>query len=146
MAALTGPRDTKARGDVDSGRLDQFGVADATTIYQGAICCLNAAGEVVPGTVSTSLTALGRADNSHPLSTSADQFLVGTRVGMFAYDSGTAGDAITKADRGKVCYIIDDQTVGLTDGGATRSKAGRVYDVDAEGVWVDFVYPMEVGA
>ena len=31
-----------------------------------------------------------------------------------------------------------DQTVAKTNGGNTRSRAGKVFDVDADGVWVDF--------
>ena len=50
----------------------------------------------------------------------------------------TAADAITLADIGKDCFIVDDQTVAKTDGAGTRSRAGRVFDVDADGVWVDF--------
>jgi hypothetical protein len=43
---------------------------------------------------------------------------------------------------GKPCYMVDDQTVAKTDGttggAATRSPAGWVRDVDADGVWVEF--------
>ena len=39
---------------------------------------------------------------------------------------------------GSDCYIVDDQTVAKTNGGATRCVAGKVWDVDAEGVWVEF--------
>ncbi len=146
MAALTGTRDTRARGAFDAGRMDEFGVANGVQCFQGSICVLNSSGEVQPGTAALGLTALGVAQLPNPLSTAANEFAVETRVGTYQFDSGTAGDTITKADRGKVCWIIDDQTVGLTDGGGTRSAAGRIYDVDPLGVWVDFVYPLAVGA
>jgi hypothetical protein len=42
------------------------------------------------------------------------------------------------ADVGKQCYLVDDQTVAKTDGTNTRSPAGFVRDVDADGVWVEF--------
>ena len=41
-------------------------------------------------------------------------------------------------DIGSDCYIVDDQTVAKTSGTNTRSVAGKVFDVDADGVWVDF--------
>ena len=54
------------------------------------------------------------------------------------FGNSTSTDAITLADVGSDCYIVDDQTVAKTNGSGTRSRAGRVFDVDSEGVWVDF--------
>ena len=34
------------------------------------------------------------------------------------------------------CYVVDDETVAKTNGTNTRSRAGVVVDVDAQGVWV----------
>lgn len=42
----------------------------------------------------------------------------------------------TAADIGSDCYIVDDQTVAKTNGTNTRSVAGKIMDVDAQGVWV----------
>ena len=61
---------------------------------------------------------------------------VSVRPSQFANSAAT--DAITLADIGKDCFIVDDQTVAKTDGSGTRSRAGRVFDVDADGVWVEF--------
>jgi hypothetical protein len=38
---------------------------------------------------------------------------------------------------GNDCYIVDDQTVAKTNGTATRSIAGKIRAVDAQGVWVE---------
>ena len=46
------------------------------------------------------------------------------------------GDAITAAQIGSACYIVDDQTVAKTSDNGSRSRAGQVIDVDAQGVWV----------
>ena len=46
-----------------------------------------------------------------------------------------AADLVTHAERGKSCYIAVDQTVAKTNGGATRSVAGKVLGVEADGVW-----------
>ncbi len=58
--------------------------------------------------------------------------------GIFAYENSSAADEITKADIGKDCYIVDDQSVAKTDGTGTRSVAGKVFDVNSHGVWVKF--------
>ncbi len=52
--------------------------------------------------------------------------------------NSAAGDAITAADIGKLCFLADNQTVAKTIGGGARAIAGKVIDVDADGVWVDF--------
>lgn len=60
--------------------------------------------------------------------------------GAFLMKNGGGGDVLARADVGKPCYVIDDQTVGKTNPNATRCVAGAVIDVVAEGVWVD-VHP-----
>ncbi|CUH67985.1 hypothetical protein TG4357_03322 [Thalassovita gelatinovora] len=52
--------------------------------------------------------------------------------------NSAAADEITIADIGNKAYAVDDQTVAKTDGTATRSPAGIIDDVDANGVWVRF--------
>ena len=54
-----------------------------------------------------------------------------------AYTQTTVADLITTADIGADCYVVDDQTVAKTNGGGQRSVAGKIFDVDAQGVWVD---------
>lgn len=46
-------------------------------------------------------------------------------------------DAITIADVGRPCFVVDDETVALTSAGGTRPRAGIVHEVNGEGVWVD---------
>ena len=36
----------------------------------------------------------------------------------------------------ETAYIVDNQTVAKTDNSAARKKAGKIIDVDANGVWV----------
>ena len=57
--------------------------------------------------------------------------------GIYRFANSTATDAITTADIGNDCYMVDDQTVAKTNGSSTRSVAGKVFDVDSQGVWVD---------
>ncbi len=46
------------------------------------------------------------------------------RLGVGSCLMGSAGDALTQADVGQNVYLIDNQTVGKTNGGGTRPVAG----------------------
>jgi hypothetical protein len=132
MAALTAARNTTRIGDTNQISYFKAPIAAATKIFQGAIVCANASGLAVPGSTSTTLKAMGVAEKTYDNSSGgASAFPVEARAGVFWFNSGTAGDAITQANLGATVYIIDDNTVGLTNGGATRSVAGVVVDVDS---------------
>ena len=135
MAALTQDRNTLRR----DGTLIEPPVAAATRIFTGAIVAINAAGLAVPGATSATLkgagSALTFADNTLGAA-GAIRVRVDKRPARFA--NSAAAEAITLADIGADCFIVDDQTVAKTNGTNTRSRAGKVFDVDADGVWVDF--------
>ena len=137
MVALTADRLTDRKGG-QRENLRSFPVAAATQIYKGSLVALNASDELVPGAVSTTLTAVGVAlQNVDNTGGAAGDLRCEVSTAPAGYDSGTAGDAIDGDDIGATVYIIDDQTVGLTDGGATRSVAGTVFDIgDAGEVFV----------
>lgn len=132
--ALTKDRDTKRRDGV------QFShpIAAATVIFAGALVALNAAGDAVPGSTSTTLKAVGVAqetvDNS---SGAAGAVRVEVRRGLFRFGNSAAADAITRAEIGSNAYIVDDETVAKTSGTSTRSIAGVIRDVDSAGVWIE---------
>lgn len=134
MAALAADRSTPALLD-DSLSL---GVAAATTIYGGAIVARNAAGFATQGATATGLVGVGRAEERVVNAGSAGDVAIRVRPGTYRYGNSASGDAITIADIGAPCWIVDDQTVAKTDGGGTRSIAGYVAGVDAQGVWVRF--------
>lgn len=130
MAALSAPRNTPLRvGDVCA-----FAVAASTTIHQGALVVLDA-GYAKPGLTKTGLIAVGRAESS-ATAVSAGDAQVEARRGVFKFANSSAGDLIAQADVGADCFIVDDQTVAKTNGTNTRSRAGKVAAVDADGVWV----------
>jgi hypothetical protein len=133
MAALSADRNTVRR----SGDRFSRPVEAGAKIYAGALVCLNAAGNAVPGSVSTTLVAQGRAnaqvDNTGG---AAGALTVEVLPGIYRWDNSAAGDAIAQANIGANAYIVDDHTVALTSGGNTRSVAGQIVDVDANGVWV----------
>ena len=133
--ALSGDRNTPRK----EGDIRQFDVAAATKIYAGALVCLNAAGDAVPGSTATTLTAVGRADQHVDNSGgAAGDLTVDVRRGVFRFGNSAGADEIGAEDIGSTAYVVDDETVALTDGTSTRSVAGTIYDVDAQGVWVEF--------
>jgi hypothetical protein len=103
-------------------------------IFGGAIVCTNASGQLVDGTASTSLTVVGvcpREVTNSPLFSPQLLPQLATDVicgGTFPFASGTAGDQLSAANIGADVYLIDDQTVGLTNGGSTRQRAGWLSD------------------
>jgi hypothetical protein len=135
MTATTTPRDTP---QVTMGMVARD-VAAATKILQGTIVCLNAAGYAVQASSATTLIADGRAEETVDNSAgAAGAEKITVRKGTFRFANSAAADLIGRTEIGKNVYLVDNQTVAKTDGGATRSIAGRVFAVDAQGVWVTF--------
>jgi hypothetical protein len=133
MAALTKDRNTPAQlGDIQS-----YPVAASTKIFAGALVVLAASGFAAGGTTATGLTAVGRcekqADNSEGANGDKN---VDARAGVFRFENSAGADEITIAEIGDNCFIVDDQTVAKTDATSTRSIAGKIVQVDAQGVWV----------
>ncbi|MBO9419160.1 hypothetical protein J7481_06610 [Labrenzia sp. R4_2] len=135
MTALTTDRRTPER----SGDRRQHPVKAGATFYAGALVALGADGFAVPMTAATGLIALGRCETRADNVAGADgEIAVTVGAGIYRFSNSAGGDEITTAHIGQPCYGVDDQTVALTDGTGTRSVAGTVFDVDAQGVWVDF--------
>ncbi|MDP3875855.1 MAG: hypothetical protein Q8Q50_02630 [Methylobacter sp.] len=130
--ALAKDRHTPAR----SGQQFTYPLA-AALVYAGSIGVINASGYLTKGATATGLKCVGRisgqVDNS---AGNAGDVTGNVENGVFQWANSAAGDAITLAEVGTVCYIVDDQTVAKTSGGGTRSPAGIIEDVDSGGVWV----------
>ena len=86
---------------------------------------------------ATTLRGVGRFAEQMEGGAVAGEVNVEIDKGIFCFANSTSTDALTTADIGSDCYIVDDQTVAKTNGSSTRSVAGRVFDVDSQGVWVD---------
>lgn len=133
--ATTTDRDTRSR----EGKQRNFPLA-AVKVNAGSIAAMNNAGYATKGAVSTTLVALGvfvtGVDNS---AGNAGDKRADIQRGVWGpFKNSASGDLIALTEVGKDCYIVDDETVAKTNGTNTRSVAGKVYDVDADGVWVDF--------
>ncbi len=117
----------------------QSGLAAAALIYAGALVMRNAAGYITKGATATGSVGVGRAEERVDNSAgSAGDKSVDFRPGTFLFKNSASTDAITIAQIGDVCWIVDDETVAKTNGTGTRSPAGIVADVDDQGVWVRF--------
>lgn len=132
MVAMTEARRVKAR----MGEIMSRPIAANTRIFQGALVCM-AAGVAVNGATATGLIADGIAretvDNTGG---AAGALRIESQPGQYYFANSAAGDAITLAEVGTDCFIVDNQTVAKTNGGGTRSRAGKIIDVDASGVLV----------
>lgn len=133
MAALTADRDTKER----SGRKLSLPVAASVTCYAGGIAARDGNGRATPGATATTLRGVGRFAETVTNGSTAGAVNVEIEKGIFRFGNSISTDAITTANIGADCYIVDDQTVALTDGSSSRSVAGKIHDVDSSGVWVD---------
>lgn len=127
---LNAARNTKERaGDV----LD-IPVKANTTCHQGGLAVIDA-GYAAPGRVATTLIAAGRFEESVSAVAAGDA-TARIKRGVFKFANSSAADLIAQADVGADCYIVDDAQVAKTNGANTRSRAGKIVAVDADGVWV----------
>lgn len=132
---LTKGRDTQAR----TGDVSEWPVKAGAKIHVGAQVAIDATGHAVPMSTSTTLVGGGRAEATADNTAGADgDIRVRVGRGIYKYKNSAAADLITRSDIGEDCYGVDDETVAKTDGTNTRSRAGKIHDVDADGVWVKF--------
>lgn len=128
MASLTDSRNTPRR----PGDLRAYPVGD-TPVYLGSIAALDTAtGKLVPASATAGLVVVGRAERT----VHAEGIILNVRRGVFQY---VHDGSITAAAIGKPCYVVDDQTVtaDAADGeNAVNIQAGVVFDLDADGVWI----------
>lgn len=106
-------------------------------VFAGALVVANATGYAAPGSAAANLIYLGRAEDYVDNTGGADgaKSVIVRRKKAFKW-ANSGADPVTQASLGKACYIVDDQTVALTNGNGTRSPAGIVLGVDADGVLV----------
>ncbi len=160
MAALTSSRNTPEMAD--GGRIRVLAVEANTTIYLGSMVAVNANGNAVPASATTTtanaLKVIGRAEYvvggipgqnavNNPGAAGAIQIAVRKGVFMYAQDS-----SVTTASVGSPCFAVDDNTVSANDrasGAAVQqySAAGQVVAIDPSGeAWVDFWHQSALAA
>ena len=87
-----------------------YPVAASTTIYSGALVCVNSSGYLVPAANNTTYECVGVAaegvDNSS--GSNGDK----TCTVQFLHVEEFPSSGITITGVGKACYVVDDTTVG----------------------------------
>lgn len=131
--ALAADRNTPSR----AGEEFVYPVKASVTIYAGALVVAGSDGYARPARVATGDITLGRAEEKVTGSGSDGAVKVRVSRGIFRFDNSSDSDAITIAEIGRACFAASDHAVAKTSGSSTRSPAGIVVDVDADGVWVD---------
>lgn len=135
MAATTTDRNTRRR----SGQRRAVPVAAATKIPAGVMAAINASGLLVNGATATTLKCIGVPQATIDNSAGADSAITGEAdTGVHGPFVILAGDPVTRANVGADVYMVDNQTIAATSGTGTRSVAGKLFDVDADGAWVNF--------
>lgn len=131
MTATTEGRNTKRR----TGDKLSVVVNNAATLYAGTlVTLLTATGLAVAGGTAAAGPAVGVASETI---TGDGVKTTDVERGIFQFANSAAADLIEKADIGADCYVVDNQTVALTDNAGARERAGKIIDVDAGGVWVE---------
>jgi hypothetical protein len=136
MAALTKARSASVR----MLRYDKRPLAANAKVFKGALAvCDTASGYYKPGAAGTGLIPVGRfyedVDNSGGAAgaKSANVQFFRDRV-VLLLDNDTA-TTLLASQREQDCFMLDDHTVtGASQG---NSRAGIIYDVTPEGVWVE---------
>lgn len=127
--ATTGERSTQRR----AGDTFAYALAAAATINKGAVVMIDA-GLASKGAASATAKVVGIAKAS-VAQAEGDAHVEADR-GTFLLNNSVGADELTAADLEAACYLVDDETVAKTDGGATRCVAGIVREVAPDGVWV----------
>lgn len=108
-------------------------VTSGVTLYAGAMVAVNTSNEFNKPLAADTTFVAGRL--KHP---PKNGYVVGdgtvkakVEQGIFLWDN-SASDAVTAAYIGKSVFVEDDHTVAIVG----TLRAGTVYDVTSEGVWV----------
>jgi hypothetical protein len=116
----------------------------ATTIYQGAMVAVavGGSGYAVNASADRALRVIGVAAK-RAVNTSAEGFgsagdiNVEVERGVFPFTNSSSTDAITAADVGEPCYVVDNDTVARTSNFGLRPTAGIVSKVENSKVFVE---------
>lgn len=131
--ALSKDRNTPSR----EGSIYQHPVKGGAKLFAGALGVL-AAGFATKGATATGLVAIGRVEHFVDNTGGADgDVFVNIRRGVFRFENSDGADEIDRTKIGSTAYIVDDATVAATNDTNTRSAAGKIVDVDDDGVWIE---------
>lgn len=129
----------------EAWKFREFPVPMGYIAHQGGIAAIEttagaAQGKVIPGASVATLVVIGVFAETVDAMAAASVVTVDlcTEVHIEWFANATAGDAVTAAHVGQLCYLVDDQTVMIT--AANKSIAGRVWAVNPlKGVAVELL-------
>jgi hypothetical protein len=125
----------------------KLGVSQLAQIYQGGLAMMSGAfvraaragqgGNDLAKMADVALSRVVGVSLATAIGGAADGTVTnGVEAGDWLAKNSAGVDAITAADIGRYCFVIDDETVAKTSAAGTRPRAGVVADVDATGVMV----------
>ena len=126
-AALTAARNTPTR----AGKAINLVVTNGLTIYAGAMVAVAGNGEAINAADAAGIQIVGRANETVDNTSDGESIEVG--VGIFGWVNS---DTVSDADIGSIAYVVDNQTVSVTNSGSNSAIAVIVTDVDDSYVWV----------
>lgn len=140
MTALVADRNTPQMGahaQVDS----LYCPLAVAKVFKGSLVGINGSGYLEPAASGSNkqlkIIGCSDSDTTDNSAGNAGDKSVKVKRGVFKLANSAGTDAITAADLGRICYAADDQTVARTPSLGARPPAGRVRQVDSDGVWVD---------
>lgn len=115
-------------------------IESSVSLYIGQVAVTRAGYLIQPDTAVQSTDIVwgmlnGQIDSqetvSSPMSggTTHGLHIAGIDTGSFYLTPGTSSDALIQSDVGATVYLIDGNTVGKTDGSATRPIAGKLASI-----------------
>ncbi len=142
MAFLAADRDTVERAH-PGAHYHHILAKDSKQYYKGQLVGVDLDDGKLVGVTAGDLTiqAVGRCEENVLTGTSNTR-KIKVKSGCFRWASGASAEAITAAHRGQVCYVIDDQTVGISGATGANMIAGRIEDVNTGGVDVFTMWPL----
>lgn len=142
MTATTTTRNTHFAGLVPAR--GTLGMRANTLIEKGWLVGQDANGRAIAGGTIASgcIFGMGVASSMVDNRTGSeaggldDSIDIEIEYGIHAFLNSSAGDLIAADDVGKVCYVVDNQTVALTSNTSARGPAGIIHEVRDGLVWV----------
>lgn len=134
--ALTGDVLTPRFGTADGHQPLNAGIKATVQLYRGSIAVIDNTGYLKNAASPASTdTVLGILDKAGPGTSNALPGIKGgatdgavtaeIATGSFLLASGTGADQLSAATAGATVYLIDEVTVGATNGGGARPVAGK---------------------
>jgi len=133
MSALTADRNT----EYSLGDTLALPVKASTTIYAGALVCVDSTGYAVPAgdTAGHSFVGVATAQADNANGSAGDVSVIVRRKGRYMLDyAGTA----TQADVGAKVYVADDQTIDLIADTTNDILVGIIARMEASSkLWIE---------